>query len=213
MDNMSGLEKIYAFHHKNERGRGFVLLPTARGAYLCENIGKNKKILDLGCRDGSLTQAYYKENDVLGVDIDSEALEIAQKNLGIQTKQINLNDDWSLPENSFDIAVAAEVIEHVYYPKIFIEKIANVLKRDGILVGSIPNAFSLINRFRYLFGKKNNTPLGDPTHINHFSRKEFETILKDKFRKVELVPVGRYSFLEKFFPGFFAFIYLFKAEK
>lgn len=88
---MNSLEKIYNYHHTKERGWGFVALSQERGEFLKNNIGENKKILDIGCRDGSLTKFYYKNNDVTGVDIDSEALERARKELGINVQHMDLN--------------------------------------------------------------------------------------------------------------------------
>ena len=33
-------------------------------------IGMGKRILEVGCRSGNLTQYYHSENDVIGVDVD-----------------------------------------------------------------------------------------------------------------------------------------------
>ena len=47
-------------------------------------VGTGKDVLDLGCRDGALTRAYIDGNEVVGVDVDREALAEAAK-LGIET--------------------------------------------------------------------------------------------------------------------------------
>lgn len=210
---MIGLEHIYRQHHSQNRQPGFVILKDIRGEFLRNAIGTKKQILDIGCRDGALTGTYVKNNKVLGIDIDREALQRAEDNLGISVKHMDLNGPWDLPENSFDAVVAAEVLEHIYYPDRIIQKIKTVLNSQGKLVGSIPNAFSLKNRLRYLKGSRVYTPLADPTHINHFSRKEFEKLLKSNFEHVSIVPIGRYAFLEKWFPGFFSFVLLFEASQ
>jgi 2-polyprenyl-3-methyl-5-hydroxy-6-metoxy-1,4-benzoquinol methylase len=207
------LEKIYNYHNKIERGYGFAVYSEERGRFFAEKIGTGKKVLDLGCRDGILTKFYSSRNKVLGVDIDKEALKIAEENLGIRTKRIDLNDEWNLPKNYFDIVIAAELIEHLYYPEIVIKKTANVLKKDGMFLGSVPNAFNLKNRFRLFLGSKKNTPLADPTHINHFSRKEILFLLKKYFRKVNIYPLGKYSYLDKLFPGLCSYMFLFEAKK
>mgnify|MGYP001590272606 CR=1 FL=1 len=207
------LEKVYQYHHTNSRKRGQSVLKGLRGDFLRERIGEGKHVLDIGCRDGALTSTYYKGNDVLGVDIDQEALTIVKNDLGINTKQMDLNAEWSLPEGQFDFVVAGEVVEHLYFPELVIQKVAKTLNKDGVFLGSIPNAFSLMNRLRYLFGVKEHTPLADPTHINHFSRQEFEELLNKSFSEVVIYPVGKYAFLERFFPGLFSFVLLFEARK
>lgn len=205
-------EKIYSEHHKKERGAGFVLMGKERGEFLFGAIGTGKNILDLGCRDGSLSRYYHKENKVLGIDIDSDSLQRAHSAIGIETQQVDLNGDWPFGKEIYDVVVAAEFLEHIYYPEKVIQKVGEVLKTDGLFVGSIPNAFSLKNRVKYLLGIKTGTPLSDPTHINQFSRKEFLGLLKDNFKNAKVVPIGRFAALDKILPGLFAFIYMFVAS-
>ncbi|TRZ52995.1 hypothetical protein D4R99_01720, partial [bacterium] len=94
-----------------------------------------------------------------------------------------------------------------------LKKVHTALRKEGVLLGSVPNAFSLKNRIKYLFGIKQGTPLSDPTHINQFSRKEFLSLLENNFSEVEIVPLGRFAFLDRFFPGLFSFDLLFRAKK
>lgn len=210
---MSGIQEIYRHHHSQHRKGNFSILKDERASFLSKNIGEGKQVLDLGCRDGALTSTFSKNNNVLGIDIDETLLEKARINAKIETKHADLNGDWGLPSSHFDFVVAGEVIEHLYYPEIVLNKIYHVLKDGGTLLGSVPNAFSLINRFRLLLGNKKNTPLMDPTHINQFERGELEHLLTMKFRGVELFGAGNYQKLDKFFPGYFSFIILFKATK
>lgn len=209
---MTGLEQTYIHHHTKGGRRGRTMFGELRGVFLREAIGTNKTILDIGCRDGELTKEFYKGNKVLGIDIDLEALAKIKRELGIDTDKIDLHGNWNLSADSFDVVVAGEVLEHLYYPDIVLGKIVGVLNKEGILVGSVPNAFSLINRFRLFFGIKKGTPLSDPTHINHFKRSELERLLKERFSNVVISPLGKYAWLDKFFPGFFSFMFLFKAS-
>lgn len=213
MNTDPSLKDVYATHHRERRGESFVIQGDVRGAFLRETIGTGKKVLDIGCRDGALTGYYSEGNDVLGLDIDSDALLRAEEKLSIKTKHTDLHGDWGVPESAFDVVVAAEVIEHLYYPDIVLQKIHASLREGGVLVGSIPIAFSLANRLRFLMGTKKGTPLADPTHINHFSRPEFEIMLKKLFIEVEIVPLGKFAFLDRFFPGLFSYMILFRAKK
>lgn len=210
--NKSG-QNIYEFHNTNCRGEGFSILKEDRGKLFAKNIGENKKILDLGCRDGALTTFFMKNNDVTGADIDTVALEKAGKK-GINTLHFDINGDWqSISQNKYEVVVIAETLEHIYYPEKIIQKISQILDRDGLLIGSVPNAFSLINRFRLFFGRKAKTPLHDPTHINHFSHKELKQMLRRYFNDVKIEPLGRFAFLDKYAPGMFSFDLVFICKK
>jgi 2-polyprenyl-3-methyl-5-hydroxy-6-metoxy-1,4-benzoquinol methylase len=209
---MSTLEDLYHTHHEKGDRLGLSLFKDTRGDFLRNAVGTGKRVLDIGCRDGVLTETYAKGNEVVGVDIDSAALAAARERLGIETTQFDLNGEWPLPPASFDAVVAGEVLEHLYFPEKVIERITGVLTSDGVFAGSVPNAFSLRNRFRLFFAQKKNTPLGDPTHINHFSRPELIQMLSRHFKEVTVEPLGRYAALDKIFPGYFSFMHLFKAK-
>ncbi len=207
------LRKIYEFHHKGHRKQGFSVLKDERGELLKKIIGEKKKILDLGCRDGALTQYFLQNNEVWGVDIDKISLTRAEK-LGIKTVLMDLNHDWfKLKDLKFDVIIAGEVLEHLYFPECVLKRIVNCLKQDGLFLGSVPNAFSLKNRIRYLFAQKKFTPLGDPTHINHFSYKELEQILKKYFGEVKIMGFGKHQLLVKLNPNLFAFDLFFLCSR
>ncbi len=210
---MKGLETVYNQHHKS-RGDSFAILLKERGDFLRKHIGSGKKILDIGCRDGQLTSEYYKGNFVTGSDIDSNALNKAKARLNISTVHLDLNDEWPFDSSHFEVVVACEFLEHIYFPKVVFEKVKKILKSDGIFVGTIPHAYSLQSRIKFLLGIKRGTPLEDPTHINHFSYKEFKKLLSEKFDIIEIhgyIP-PRYRILSKIFPFLFAHDLMFAVK-
>ena len=104
------LSNIYKSHHlENDRG-GVSIMKDDRALLLKKHVGQGKKVLDIGCRDGALTSSYHAGNEVLGIDIDDIALNKAKESLGIETQNIDLNQDWELPKDSFDNVVAGEVL-------------------------------------------------------------------------------------------------------
>lgn len=212
MQNKS-LEKIYNNHHGIRNRRGFTLLEEIRGEMFSRLIGKNKSILDLGCRDGTLTRHFYKDNKVLGVDIDGELLSAAKESLGIEVLKMDLNSEWEeIGKMSFDVVVAGEVMEHLYYPSKVVERVIKRLNLGGMFIGSVPNAFHLKNRVRYLVGQKNNTPLADPTHINQFSASELYDVLSQQFKEVNIMGLGKYKTLAKLYPSWFAYDLVFICQ-
>lgn len=204
---------IYKEHHQTNRQIGFSIMKEERGALLEKLVGKGKKVLDIGCRDGALTKFFTPGNQVLGVDIDDTALSRTRE-LGIETMKMDLHGDWvELGGRKFDVVVAGEVLEHLYHPGKIAQKAREVLTESGVFVGSVPNAFSLKNRLRYLKGSKRYTPLSDPTHINQFSASDLEIILKKVFPEVEILGLGRYQKLADLSPNLFAFDLFFVCQK
>jgi 2-polyprenyl-3-methyl-5-hydroxy-6-metoxy-1,4-benzoquinol methylase len=125
-----------------------------------------KKILDIGFGSGSLLAwARQQGAEIVGVEIQSDLLLEAQK-IGVDT-YTSLN---AIPDNSFDIVTAFDVLEHVS-----INEIPNMLQQvlrlcnDGALVFfRFPNCQSpagLASQF------------GDPTHITMLSGPLLEIML------------------------------------
>lgn len=211
---MIGLETVYKAHHSN-RGFGFAILLKERGSFLRKHIATGKKILDVGCRDGQLTSEYCDGNTVTGADIDSVSLDRAKSKLGIKTVHADLNGDWPFEQGEYDVVVACEFLEHVYFPEVICEKVKKVLKSGGIFVGTIPHAYSLQSRIKFLLGTKSGTALEDPTHINHFKYSEFKDLLEKHFDVIEIdtyVP-SRYRWLSPIFPYLFAHDLMFAVRK
>jgi 2-polyprenyl-3-methyl-5-hydroxy-6-metoxy-1,4-benzoquinol methylase len=209
----SPLRDMYERHHRDRERHSGKMHTDERGKYLRAAVGIGKRVIDIGCRNGVLTSFVVDGNTVTGVDIDESALAEAGANLGIETRAIDLNGEWPLPEKSYDAAVATEVLEHLYFPESAVKKTARLLTENGLFVGSVPNAFSLINRLRLLLGKKDATPLADPTHITHFSRSELKEMLERHFEEVIIDPLGNYAWLDRYFPGYFSFMLLFTAKR
>ena len=208
----NGLEEIY-LKRNSKRFGGVGLYGRERAELFSNWLGKGKKVLELGCRDGSLTKLFAKGNQIEGVDIDKNALELFEKNLGSKGYYMDLNNDWPFSENEFDAIVASEVLEHLYKPEQVVKNIVKALKPGGLFIGSVPNAFSLINRVRLFMAQPNKTALADPTHVHQFSRRELRNIFKKYFIGIQLVPIGRLKNIDKFFPGLFSFLIVFCCKK
>jgi methionine biosynthesis protein MetW len=160
------LSKRYAEHNRVERGAGFVFAGPERVELFRRYVGgPGRRVLDLGCRDGSLTRTYADGNEIVGVDADREALTAAAA-LGIETRWADLDEPLDFDDASFDVVVAGELLEHLRDPRRVVEEVRRVLRPGGTFVASVPNAYRLKNRVRFLLGRD---PEHDPTHLQMFS--------------------------------------------
>jgi len=146
-------------------------------------------VLDLGCRTGGLTRYYAEGNEVVGVDVDREALERARERLGIETRWADVEEELPFADGSFDVVVAGELLEHLADPGAAVAHVRRVLRPGGRFVGSVPNAFRLKNRLRFAAGRP---PEDDPTHLQLYSPARLRALLGD-FADVEVrFAVGRF---------------------
>jgi SAM-dependent methyltransferase len=174
VSELEQLSERYGEHHRSARSEDFVYAGEERVRLFRRYVGgPGRRVLDLGCRYGALTQAYVEGNDVVGVDVDREALAEAAK-LGIETHWADADAPLPFDDASFDVVVAGELLEHVRDPKRLVTEARRVLRGAGTFVGSVPNSFRLKNRLRFLAGRK---PEDDPTHLHMFSPKEVDELL------------------------------------
>ena len=138
---------------------------------------EDKTILDLGSKRGASTDM-IKCRKRIRIDMSKDVRpEIIS----------NLSGNIPLKDNSVDICIAGDIIEHLYHSKQFISEIARILKGDGILIISVPNIVSLKYRMKFLFGGiPSHAAKGDCTypepwkagHIRDYSFKELRDLLK-----------------------------------
>jgi 2-polyprenyl-3-methyl-5-hydroxy-6-metoxy-1,4-benzoquinol methylase len=172
------LADFYSKHHLDGNRRNQSVSEEKRSQLFKKWMGKNKKVLDMGCRDGILTRHFIEHNKVTGLDIDKQALEACRKNLNIETKWADFSLQIPIPTSSFDVVVAGEVIEHLPYPEITIAEISRILKPEGLFIGSVPNSYHLKNRLRVLKGRLIDY---DQTHLRAYNVMLLRQYLEKEF--------------------------------
>jgi SAM-dependent methyltransferase len=174
MSRLEQLDETYRHHHETRRSPDFVFGGQLRAETFREWVGgPGRKVLDLGCRYGALTRAYAEGNDVVGMDVDHEALAEAAK-LGIETRHADVTEPLPFPQESFDVVVCGELLEHLPFPAQTVAEARRVLRPGGFFLGSVPNAYRLRNRLVFLLGRP---PESDPTHLHMFSPDAIRTLL------------------------------------
>jgi len=133
-----------------------------------------KKLLDIGSGTGHFIH-YVKEKmwDVEGVEMDNDAREYSIKEFSL-----NVRDNNAFFSDKFeqkDVISLWHVLEHLYNPQKYIERILELLKKDGLLAIALPNANSWDARHY----KKHWGAYDVPRHIWHFTPTSFRRLIAD----------------------------------
>lgn len=114
------------------------MMPT-KFKYFKDSIGNlnSKKILDLGCGGGLLSEEFAKNGaTVTGIDISEGAISIAKEHAKLNNLKIDYvvgsAENIPFPEMEFDVVICADCLEHVANLEKVIAEISRVLKVDGI---------------------------------------------------------------------------------
>jgi 2-polyprenyl-3-methyl-5-hydroxy-6-metoxy-1,4-benzoquinol methylase len=121
------------------------------------------KVLDVGCYPPFLFN-FMVEHGFNAYGIASSHEQIVSD----QVKVINIEKE-SFPwkENSFDLAIFTEVIEHLpHNPLIPLKEIYRKMKPGGYLLITTPNAAKLHHRLKLLFGKSTSFPIEQLMTVN-----------------------------------------------
>ena len=117
--------------------------------YIQEQCGgslKGKRILDIGCGGGILSESLALEGaEVVGIDLAEAGLEVAklhllESGLDIDYQFISAEDLTKTESESFDVITCLEMLEHVPDPSLIIEACSKLVKSNGRVF------FSTINR-------------------------------------------------------------------
>lgn len=109
--------------------------------------------LGLGINDGIIAQVQQRRSNIKQIVYDDMA-----------TSQ--------LPDNTYDLVMAMEVLEHVEADASFVANVHRVLKPGGVFLMSTPNGDYL--------------PKPNPDHKRHYRREQLAELLQKTFARVEV---------------------------
>lgn len=146
---------------------------------------KIESILDVGCGEGITLDNFKKKGigkKLYGIDYSDEALKIGKKIY----PDLNLKkgDIYAIKEkdNSYDLVMATEVLEHLEDPEKALNELIRVSKKYVLL--SVPNEpFFIVANF--LRGKYLKNFGNHPEHINHWTFISFRNFLKNNGLKIK----------------------------
>lgn len=151
------LEEDFEDYDSYWKSRGFHAPSLKRAEIISKYISPNKRILDVGCGDGTMIEILSDANapkDILGIDISKFAVQHV-KSKGYKAKVVDVLSDGFiklLNLEKFDYIVITEVLEHIQDPESVIENIKKYQPNATLFI-SIPNSGFIMHRLRLLFGK------------------------------------------------------------
>jgi len=98
-------------------------------------------VLDVGCGDARAYQASVMgvARELHGIDISAHAVARAQRK-GVLARVHDLTENLPYGDETFDLVICFEVLEHLFDPKHAVREMRRILRPGGRLLVSVPNA-------------------------------------------------------------------------
>jgi methionine biosynthesis protein MetW len=188
-------------------------------AAICMAPEKGKRVLDIGCGNGTVLYNLRDRFDELhGIELVPNQAEWARKTLNgcdklVNIKVENIEAGCTYPDNHFDYVVMTDVIEHIFNVKKVISELVRVTAPGGMLCICTPNIAYIKRRLKLLFGRFPMTSnenflieenrLIDGGHIHYLTFDDLFFLLKD-YGTLKKRGYGRLFNLVRIWPEVFA---------
>jgi len=169
---------------KNDDEQKYLMFLRHLRAYeYAKEFVNDKNVLEIGCGSGYGSKFLSQfAKSITTVDIDKDSLEYAKKNnsnSNIEYINANILEGINKNDQSYDIAISFQVIEHIYSKDSgkFLNEIKRLLKPDGKIIITTPN-----RKFRlYPFQKPKNK-----YHKIEYTPKKLKKLLTNYFQDVKI---------------------------
>lgn len=164
---------------------------------LVKEVKHHGRYLDVGCGTGLITR--FLPSGTVGIDLNPRNLQKA-KQYAAQARFVLGDAEGTLPlrDQSLDLAVCTETLEHLLCPLQALKEIYRVLKPNGVLVGSVPGE-SPIWKLRWTSSSRKSFH-EEPYH-KHYRRDEVKMLL------------SQYLHIEKLYAKYLQMNWFFLARK
>ena len=143
--------------------------------YLADAVSPSANILDVGCGYGETLLGIPESYQLNGFDYAHSNIEAARRLLHDRDADVKQGSIYDIPfdDESQDVCICLEVLEHIEDDARGALEIARVLKPDGILIASVPYAYYW-PQYERLIG-----------HYRHYTRQSFVELLDGSNLKVK----------------------------
>lgn len=137
-----------------------------------------QSVLDIGCAEGFVLnslQEKYSHLQLTGIDVDQDAIARGRELFPRLHLQTGNGLQLDVPDNSYDLVLTLEIMEHLKQPELLLAEIRRVSKKHCLI--SVPHEpwFRLANLAR---GKNISRWGNDIEHINHWNPRSLPKLLR-----------------------------------
>jgi 2-polyprenyl-3-methyl-5-hydroxy-6-metoxy-1,4-benzoquinol methylase len=140
-----------------------------------------KSVVDVGCGTGYGCSLLGKEAArVVGIDRDASAIAYCMQRYSNRNTAFISADADKLPTNeTFDVSISFQVIEHLQNPRHFLDELKKITKPGGTVLISTPNS-------KIAAGRKSDNPF----HVSEMSFDEFSKVISSCFANHQILGIG-----------------------
>lgn len=149
--------------------------------HFASRLACGKRVLDIACGTGyGSAELAAVARSVTGLDVSSDAIDHAREHYPLPNLEFlqASAEQIPLPDHSFDLIVAFEVIEHLEDYPALLEQSRRLLSPSGQFIVSTPN------KLYYEDSRRDSGP--NPFHVHEFEYDEFRRLLAGVFPHVSL---------------------------
>ncbi len=166
--------------------------------------GNLERALDVGCGDGNFAELITNMKgckEVWGIEPyfkTTEGMSLKLKKIFHNSIEDSLNE---LPDGHFDCIFFNDVLEHLVEPGKVLEDIKGKLRKDGMIIASIPNIMHFETIYKILKNldwKYENAGIMDKTHLRFFTKKSIIRMFENSGYRVDLIQGINPEFGRKF---------------
>lgn len=151
LDTKWNLDKLKNQAISNQNFDNYILKESG----ILENT--NLKVLDIGCSNGCKTEMlfdkYEQISEIVGIDVDENAINEANKKFKDNNRyKFYYKDIYSLEDKTqYDVIHLSYVLQHLKEPKDVLSKLKNMLTDRGVIIIKVPD-----DSFKYCYPDNNN---------------------------------------------------------
>lgn len=128
----------HAERHWWFRGRQRIVLSLLDRYFGTADRRPGRRLLDLGCGVGNNLKALERYGEVWGADPSAKALEFCRQRFTGRLDEVWLPDKLPYEDQSFDLVVMLDVLEHVEDDVGALQRVLRILKPGGVYCMTVP---------------------------------------------------------------------------
>lgn len=164
--------------------------PNEAAGVIASLLPENKRVLDVGCGTGSMSELLVKWRNVqlVGIEPDAERAQKARAR-GLDVRHGILDESALKDLGQFDVVLFADVLEHLPDPWSMLDLARRVLVPNGMIVASVPNIAHWSVRWELLRGRFDYRSCGimDATHLRWFTEHSLRVLFESAGFRVDRI--------------------------